>query len=521
MKKKRISMDKIKKILRMHVELGLGVRKIADALLLSKTAVSDYICGFKACGVSYKETVDMADSELHELLCGRKKQSKRYRDLEEYFPYFAKELKRRGVILKLLWEEYIDKHPGGYSYAQTAYHYRVWRQPSTVTMHMDHKAGDRTYVDYAGENFKIVSPVTGEIEEVEMFISILGASQVAYVEGTPSQKKEDWIRSNENAFRKFGGVTASIMPDQLKSAVKKPCKYEPDINPEYDDFAKHYGTVIFPARQAKPKDKALVEGLVKIAYQRILAPIRDEIFHSIADLNRRVFALTDKHNRTPFQKLKISRYELFEEIEKDKLLPLPAKRYEFKGFAFPTVGINYHIYISEDIHYYSVPYTLKGKKVKVIYSSTSIEIYYDGKRIASHRRDRKRGGYTTSKDHMPPAHRYYAEWSPGRIIGWAAKVGPHVKKLVSIILSGKQYPEQAYRTCIGIINLARKFGEKRTDMACKRALSFKLHNYRAVKNILNKGLDKVDEEKVCEEKLPFHKNIRGAKYYELDLKKGL
>ena len=184
------------------------------------------------------------------------------------------------------------------------------------------------------------------------------------------------------------------------------------------------------------------------------------------------------------------------------------------------MGINYHIYISEDVHYYSVPYRLKGKKVKVIYSSASVEVYYDGKRIASHVRDRKRGGYTTSKDHMPPAHRYYAEWSPGRIIGWAAKVGPHVRKLVSIILSGKQYPEQAYRTCIGIINLARKFGERRTDMACKRALSFKLHNYRAVKNILDKGLDKVDEEKVCEQKLPFHKNIRGAKYYELDLEKG-
>ncbi len=508
-------MDKIREILRMHVELGLGVRKIADALSISKTAVGDYISGFNACGISYTDTVKLTDSELYELLCGQKKKSGRYRDLEDSFPYFAKELKRKGVTLKLLWEEYIEKTPGGYRYAQAAWHYRVWRQASSVTMHMEHKAGDRAYVDFAGEKFKIVDPKTGEMIQVEIFTSILGASQLAYVEATRSQRKEDWIAANENAFRKFGGVTAAIMPDQLRSAVKKPCKYEPDINPEYDDFAKHYGTVIFPARQGKPRDKSLVENLVKLTYQRILAPMRDEVFTSMHDLNKRIFSLTEKHNSTPFQKLKISRYELFLETEKDKLLPLPAKRYEFKSFAFPTVGINYHIYLSQDIHYYSVPYRLSGKKVKVIYSSSSVEIYYDGRRIASHIRNRKRGGYTTKKDHMPSSHRYYAEWSPDRILRWADKVGPNVKKLVSTVLSGKQYPEQAYRTCIGIINLARKYGEKRVDRACYRAASFKLYNYKAVKNILDKGLDKVDEEKVYEQRLPLHGNIRGAEYYKL------
>jgi transposase len=273
--------------------------------------------------------------------------------------------------------------------------------------------------------------------------------------------------------------------------------------------------VIFPARQGKARDKALVEGMVKLVYQRIFAPIRDEVFTSIADLNKKIFELTDKHNRTPFQKLKISRYELFEEIEKDKLLPLPVKRYEFKGFAFPTVGINYHIYLSEDVHYYSVPHTFKGKKVKVIYSSTSVEVYYDGKRIASHVRDRKRGGYTTKKDHMPSSHRFYAEWSPESILRWAAKVGPNVRELASIILSGRQYPEQAYRSCIGIIGLARKYGNKRVDMACRRAVSFELYRYKAVRNILVKGLDKVDEEKECEKRLPLHANIRGEEYYKL------
>ena len=248
-------MDKMRQILRMHVELGLGVRKIADALSVSKTAASDYISSFKAAGTSYRDTLSLSDSELYDLLCGPKKESGRYRDLEAYFPYFAKELKRKGVTLKLLWEGYIEKNPGGYSYAQAACHYRVWRKASIVTMHMEHKAGDKTYVDFAGDKFKIVDPSTGQFKEVEIFTSILGASQLAYVEATESQRKEDWIRANENAFRTFGGVTAAIMPDQLKSAVSKPCKYEPGINPEYEDFARHYGTVIFPARCRKARDK--------------------------------------------------------------------------------------------------------------------------------------------------------------------------------------------------------------------------------------------------------------------------
>jgi len=395
MKKKRISMDKIREILRLHEELNLSLRNVAAALSISKTAVSRYVSEFKACSISYKDIGKLTDSQLYELLCGRKKKSKKYRELEENFCYFAKELKRRGVTLKLLWEEYIEKNPDGYSYAQTAWHYRVWRQASKATMHMEHKAGDKTFVDFAGEKFKIVDRKTGEIKEVEIFISILGASQLAYVEATESQKKEDWIRANENAFQKFGGVTAAIVPDSLKSAVKKPCKYEPDINPEYENFARHYGTVILPARSGKPRDKSLAEGLVKIAYQRILAPLRNETFHCISDLNEGIFSLTDRHNRIPFQRLKISRYELFLETEKDKLIPLPKERYEFKRFAFPTVQPSYHVYLSEDIHYYSVPFRLIGKKVKIIYSATSVEIYHNNRRIASYKRDRRQGGYLT------------------------------------------------------------------------------------------------------------------------------
>jgi len=335
------------------------------------------------------------------------------------------------------------------------------------------------------------------------------------VEATESQKKEDWIRANENAFLKFGGVTAAIVPDNLGSGVTKANKYEPDINPEYEDFARHYGTVILPARSGKPRDKSLAENLVKIVYQRVFAPLRNKTFYYISDLNEEIFSLTDKHNSIPFQKIKVSRMELFLEIEKDKLAPLPLTRYEFKKFAYVKVQPSYHIYLSEDIHYYSVPFRFIGKKVKVIYSISAVEIYHDNRRIASHRRDRRQGGYTTLKDHMPSAHKYYAEWNPGRITGWAAKVGPNVGNIVSKILASKKYPEQAYRVCIGIINLAKKYGSVRTDKACKRAFSYKLYKYRAVKNILDKGLDSIEEEKVLEQKLPLHENIRGSGYYKL------
>ena len=270
-----------------------------------------------------------------------------------------------------------------------------------------------------------------------------------------SQNSCNWIRANGNAFLQFGGVTSTIVPDNLKSAVTNPNKYEPDINPEYDDFAKHYGTVIIPARSGKYKDKALVEGAIKIVYQRIFAPLRDRIFYSTSELNEEIQILTDRHNNIPFQKLKISRYELFLEIEKDSLKPLPSIRYEFKKFAYLKVAFNYHIELAEDNHYYSVPYQYIRKKVKVIYTEKSVEVYHNNMRIAFHSRSRKRGGYTTIKDHMPSAHKYYAEWSPERITSWAAKIGDSVKEMAVKLLKSRDHPEQAYRSCLGLIVLPK------------------------------------------------------------------
>ncbi len=515
MRKKRISMDKIREIIRLNQELNLGCRKIAQALSISKSAVNLYIAEFRACGLSYQDISNLTDSKLSELFSNRKRGCQKYKKLEDRFPYFAKELKRRGVTLKRLWEEYIVDNPGSYSYPRLTWHYRVWRQADKATMHMEHKAGDKMFVDFAGETLFVVDRKTGEKTEVEVFIAILGASQRSYIEAVKSQKSQCWIRANENAFHEFGGVTAAIVPDNLKSAVTTPNKYEPDINPEYNDFAKHYGTVILPARSGKSRDKSLVENLVRLTYQRVFAPLRNHIFYSTSELNEEISELNKKHINTPFQRLNTTRMELFLEVEKDELKPLPPKRYEFKKFAFLQVAFNYHVYLSEDKHYYSVPYRFMGKKVKVAYTSSDVSVIYDNRRIALHRRDMRQGGYTTKKDHMHPSHKYYSQWNPKRIIGWAAKIGPDVKAVVAKVLGSKEYPEQAYRTCVGIISLAKKYGNIRVNNACKRALSFKLYKYKAVKNILDKGLDSVEEEEVSQQKLPLHKNIRGAGYYKL------
>lgn len=513
MKRKRISMEKLREILRLHEVLNLSQREISATLNISKTAVSEYLGEFEKAKLCYIDIQNLSDSDLIDKLGKKKRQSERYRTLESYFKYFIVELKKPGVTLYLLWQEYIVKHPDGYGNSQFCYHFQVWREVDKATMHLEHKAGDKCFADFSGQKLSIVDITTGEIKEVEVFIAILAASQKTYVEAVLSQESINWIKANENAFAKFGGVTQAIVPDNLKSAVTKPGKYEPDINFQYLSFAAHYNTVILPARSGKSKDKALVEGMVRIIYQRIFAPLRNRIFYSLYELNVAIFELTDKHNATPFQRLGISRNDLFLEIEASVLKPLPAQRYEFKKYAFLKVAFNYHIYLSEDIHYYSVPYRFISKKVKITYTEESVEIFYNNLRIAYHKRDRKKGGYTTTDNHMPPNHRYYASWSPERITNWADKVGPEVKKMIAEILAAKKHPEQAYRVCLGVISLEKKYGTTRVNDACARALNYGLCSYKSVKNILDNGLDRLKEESYQEMVLPIHENIRGKDYY--------
>ncbi len=514
MAQKRVSMSKVREIIRLYEETGLSYRKIGRALKISHPVVSQYIADFKETGLRYADIEDLSDTDLLELLERKKKETdERYKTLSEMFEYFAKELKRTGVNRNVLWEEYRREHPEGYSYSQFCYHFQVWKNAGEVTMHIDHKAGDKAFVDFAGQKLSIVDRDTGEVKEKETFVAILGASQYTYVEVVESQKKEDWIKANENALRYFDGVPAALVPDCLKTGVTNGNKYEPDINPEYADFARHYGTVILPARPHSAKDKALVENAVNLVYIRIYAPLRNRVFHSLEEINEAIWELLQKHNSMRFQRLEVSRIGLFEEIEKPALKALPIERYGLRKFLTLKVQFNYHIELREDRHYYSVPWRYKGIRVRVVYTSQVVEIFHDNIRIAFHKRARTAGGYTTEEEHMPPHHRFYDGWSPQRMISWAEKIGPEVRRMIVKVLESRKHPEQAYKVCLGIINLSKKYGNIRLNKACRRAVEFHNYSYKAVKNILEKGLDKLQEESLFPELLPVHENIRGSRYY--------
>ena len=514
MARKRINMKKIRGIIRLKETSELSERQIAKALNISRPVVAQYIKDFRSSGLTYEQTKKMPDSQLLSLFEKKRSGNAKYEKLVEKFPGYIQELKKTGVTLMILYTEYQKEHPEGYSYSQFCYHFQVWRNASKLTMHIDHKAGDKMFVDYAGDKLEIVDPKTGEIHSVEVFVAILGASQLTYVEASFSQKSEDWIRSNERAFLYFKGVTNAVVPDNLKSGVTNSNKYEPRINFMFNDFADHYGTVILPARVRRPQDKALVENAVKIVYQRIYAPLRNRTFFSLEELNEAIWVLLEQHNNTQFQRLKISRRGLFEKIEKQALKALPKERYAIKQCRELTVQFNYHVELREDRHYYSVPWQFKGKRVRVIYDDRIVAIYYDNIRIAQHKRDRAPNKYTTLHTHMPADHRNYAEWSPERFIRWARSIGGNVAEMIKVVLKSRKHPEQAFKTCMGILNLVKEHGPDRLEKACEKALNFGFYSYRRIKNILDRGLEEDLFSEQKEHSIPLHENVRGSKYYQ-------
>lgn len=507
-------MKNIREIIRLYTEQELSQRKISLIVNVSRPVISEYIKSFKKTGLSYNDIKILDDDALLLLLVEKKtNNNKRYKVLSDRFEYMAHELKKRGVTLTLLWEEYKKEYPNGYSLSQFLYHYQVWRGSSEITMHIEHKAGDKLYVDYAGKKLQLTDRLTGEQRDVNTFIAVLGASQLTYVEVTETQKTHDWIKATEGALWYIGGVPKAIVPDCYKSAVVKADKYEPAINPGYNSFARHYGITILPARPGKPKDKALVENAVKIVYNRIYAALRNQTFYSLQELNKAILEKLKEYNSRKMQKLKKSRKELFEEIEKNELKNLPTELYEQKEFAKIKVQFNYHIYLSKDYHYYSVPYQYRGKKVDVIYTFNDVEIYYKNIRIAFHRRKRIKNGYSTLKSHMPSSHQWVASWSKERIISWASKIGENVKSVVETILLQKEHPEQGFKVCLGIINLSKKYSNIRVDKACKKVIYLKYYTLKSIKNILENNLEDEYEQPDLFPTLPQHENIRGNKYY--------
>lgn len=508
-------MSKIRQILRLYTQ-GESKLKISEHAGIARNTLKKHIRRFVSLGLTMSDVEKMSDEHLDQLFAEPPipTPAERYRTLKTLFPTIEKEVRKRGGTKLRAWNDYITKHPDGYRKSQFNVLFNKWRQRSHPGMHMEHKAGDKMYVDFAGGKLSHIDRETGEVIPAEVFVSLLGVSQLTYVECTDSQKQEDFIQCCENALHYFGGVPKAIVPDNLKSAVTKSSKYEPTVNETFEHFACHYNTAVLPTRAYKPKDKALVEGAVKIVYRRIHAELSGREFYSLQELNAAVWEAMEKHNNMLFSGRDYSRRQLFDELEKETLQPLPGTRFGFKYRQHCTVSANGHVCLREDTHYYSVPYQYIGKKVKMLYNKAGVEIFFKYSLIARHERNTKKYAYTTNKDHLASTHRYIAEWSPERFIRLASEVGPPVEEFVRRVLETKPHPEQGYKSCMGILGFERKVGKERLAAACSRALEYGSYSYGVIKSILERNLDRVPEPEPVQRELPEHANIRGEHYYQ-------
>jgi transposase len=505
-------MRKIKDVLRLHYEAGLRQRAIARSLGTSHTTVGDYLQRAARAGLSWPLAADLDEARLERLLFPPVPVIPADQRPTPDWAAIHLELKRPSVTLALLWEEFQSVHPEGYRYSRFCDLYRKWAGKLRLSMRQVHVAGEKLFVDYAGQTLPIVNRHSGEICAAQLFVAALGASSHVFAETTWTQGLPDWIGSHSRAFAFYGGVPRIVVPDNLKSAVSKPCRYEPDLNPTYAEMAAHYGCAVIPARVRKPKDKAKVEAAVLVAERFILARLRNRTFFSLAEANAAIKALVEQLNRWPFKKLPGCRQQLFETLERPALMPLPATAYHFAEWKQVRVNIDYHVEV--DGHYYSVPYALVKEQLDVRLTTT-VECLHKGQRVASHIRSGERGQHTTVSEHMPRSHREYAEWTPQRLVNWAAKTGPATAALAEAVLASRAHPQQGYRSVLGLIRLAKTYSPERLEAACARALTTGAYRLKSVASILKTGLDRqpLPEPDTQPSFLPSHDNIRGATYY--------
>lgn len=509
---KELSMRKIREILRLSMCCGLGNREVARSCGVSHTVVNRHVARAKGAGLSYQLIEGMDDSELKRLLKGKKQlRSRSVRPLPDW-GWVHQEMRKKSVTLQLLWEEYKDVHPEGYQPTQFFEYYNRWKEKLDVTMRQEHKAGEKVFVDYAGQTVPVIDGSTGKVKQAQIFVAVLGASNYTYAEATWDQSLRSWLCSHINAFEHFKGVAELVIPDNLKSGVIKACRYEPDLNPTYQELAAHYGAAVIPARVRKPRDKSKVEAGVQVVERWILAALRNRTFFSLSELNEAIRELLEKLNNRPFKKLEGSRASWFESVEKPALMPLPQSRYEYAEWKRARVNIDYHVEL--DGHYYSVPYQLVRDEVEIRYTASTVEVICRGKRVASHRRSEHRGRHTTCKEHMPKSHQRHLEWNPSRLIRWAATVGESCSKMMETIMDTRRHPEQGFRSCLGILRLEKTHSRERLEAACKRAVAIGSYSYRSVKSILEKELDRQPLPDAGPDRQPIvHENIRGRGYY--------
>ena len=507
-------MRKVSEVARLKAS-GLNNRQIARSCKIARSTVADYLERLEAAGLRWPLPPEMDEEHLDVRLFRRP--GRRGRDAARPVPewkHIHKELRRKGVTRRLLWEEYRETFPEGYGYSQFCEHHRRWAKTIDVCMRQTYRGGEKLFVDYAGMTMPVTNPVTGEVHAVQIFVATLGASHYIYAEATHTQQLHDWIASHTRTYEYLGGVTEITSPDNLKSGVSRACRYDPDVNPTYLDMARFYGTAVIPRRPRKPRDGAKVEIGVQIVEREVLARLRDRTFFSLAELNRAIWELLERVNKRPFQKLDGSRRDMFMELDKPALKPLPSARYEFADFLTPTVNIDYHIEVLG--HYYSVPYELKGQKVDVRLTTRMVEVLHKSKRVTSHIRDDLKGKYSTKPEHMPKAHREHLQWTPSRIIRWAGKIGPHCATVAEQIIQSRQHPQQGYRACLGIIRLSKSYEFSRVEAACRRALALDVCSYQSIKSILKTNKDR----EALHEEYPVvmscnihHHNVRGGNYY--------
>jgi len=506
-------MRKIREVLRLEGEQNLSPRQISKSCSIARSTVQDYLKRATEAGITWPEAAELDDAALERHLYPPKASTESAGKSMPPMDYLYREMRRKGVTLQLLWYEYKQQNPDGYQYSYFCEHYRHYLKKLDPVFRNHHRAGHKMFVDFAGQTIEIINRDTGEITTAHLFVAVLGASNYTYVEALPSQDLPGWISAHVHAFDFFGGVAEILVPDNLRAGVSKACRYEPDINPTYLEMARYYHTTVIPARASKPRDKAKVETAVQIAERWILAALRNHTFFSIAELNKAAKDKLPELNTRPMQKLKKSRRELFETMDRPALKPLPAAPYEFAEWSKALVNIDYHIQV--DYHFYSVPYQLAREQIEVRLSSTTVEVLFKNRRVASHRRSFKPGGFTTLKEHMPKSHQRYLEWTPSRIIRWGAQNGPKTKELVCAILESRPHPEQGFRSCLGIMSLGKQYGAQRLEAASTRALSIKAFSFKSVKSILKSGLDQqgLFSQEPEPDPTPSHTNIWGSGYY--------
>lgn len=507
----KVSMRKTSEIFRQRFELQRSYRDVARSLNISVSTVADYLARAKAAQITWPLPEGLTEQALYDRLflpVNRANAERQQPDWE----YIHRELRKKGMTLRLLWREYRDLQSPGLGYSMFCNYYQRYAKTITPVMRQVHKAGEKSFVDYAGMKVPWLNPVTGEKHHAEIFVGCLGASQFIFTEATATQQLSDWIHSHIHMFEYFGGVSEIVVPDNLKAGVTKAHRYDPDININYQHLCEHYGIAIVPARAAEPKDKAKVENAVGLVERQILAPLRHMIFTSLGGINVEIAKRLSAVNNQPFQKMHTSRRELFETLDKPALKPLPPSRYQYAEWKKAKVRLDYHV--GWDDHFYSVPYRHVQQVVEIRATAKTVECFHQGIRIAAHARSHTRYGYSTWEAHMPKAHQEHAKFSRLSIHTWAQKIGPHTRDFIDHMMASRAFPQQAYRACYGLLRLSHRYGEARLEKACAKALLLRATRYQQVESMLKNHLEEVPLHPTVTNPLPVHDNIRGAEYYQ-------